>query len=88
MYKIDVRQGNIITQDMVDQLRPGMTKNQVLFVLGTPLLADTFHKDRWDYVYSLQEGKGDYTRKQFTVFFKDGTLASTEGDYRPNTDKK
>ncbi|HEX7155742.1 MAG TPA: outer membrane protein assembly factor BamE, partial [Burkholderiaceae bacterium] len=53
-YRPDVQQGNIITKDMVDQLRPGMTRDQVRFMLGTPLLTDMFHQDRWDYTYYLK----------------------------------
>ncbi len=83
VYKIDVQQGNVVTQDMVDQLRPGMTKSQVRFVMGTPLLVDTFHENRWDYLYTMQEGKGDYSRKNLSVFFKDGKLDAIRGDYRP-----
>ena len=56
-YRIDVRQGNYVTQDMVAQLKPGMTREQVRFVLGTPLVADVFHSDRWDYIYRFQPGK-------------------------------
>lgn len=54
VYKISIPQGNIITQEMVDQLRPGMTKRQVIFVMGTPLIRDPYHQDRWDYVYNFQ----------------------------------
>ena len=61
-YKIDIQQGNVITQEMVDQLRPGMTRAQVQYVMGTPLLEDTFNKDRWDYVYSMQPGSEPRTQ--------------------------
>jgi len=54
VYKIDIQQGNVVTQDMIDQLRPGMTRRQVRFIMGNPLLTDTFHADRWDYLYSIQ----------------------------------
>ena len=56
-YKIDVQQGNVLTQDMVAQLKPGQTREQVRFILGTPLLADIFHQQRWDYVYSYRNGR-------------------------------
>ena len=59
VYKISIPQGNIITQEMVDQLRPGMTKRQVIFVMGTPLVRDPYHQDRWDYVYNFQPGGGE-----------------------------
>ncbi|MGI9275821.1 MAG: outer membrane protein assembly factor BamE [Endozoicomonas sp.] len=82
-YKIDIQQGNVITQNMVDQLRPGMTRNQARYVLGTPLLEDTFNKDRWDYVYSLQPGGKDRTQQTLTIFFEDDKLASIQGDFLP-----
>ena len=59
VYKIDIQQGNVVTQDMIDQLRPGMTRRQVRFIMGNPLLVDTFHANRWDYLYSLQPGGGE-----------------------------
>lgn len=56
VYKIDIQQGNVVTQDMIDQLRPGMTRRQVRFIMGNPLIQDTFNTNRWDYLYSLQPG--------------------------------
>lgn len=82
-YRIDVRQGNMVTQDMVAKLKPGMTKDQVRFVLGTPLIADIFHADRWDYVYRFQPGIGDVQERKFTVFFADGKLVRVAGDVAP-----
>lgn len=85
VYKIDVEQGNIITQEMVDQLRPGMTPNQVRFIMGSPLVTDTFHADRWDYIYSKKHGNdGTYERERLTLHFTDGKLSSLDGDYRPS----
>ena len=83
-YKIDIQQGNVITQEMVDQLRPGMTRAQVQYVMGTPLLEDTFNKNRWDFVYSMQPGNEARTQTTVTVFFKNDVLASIEGDLRPS----
>ena len=69
-YKIDVQQGNVLTQEMVSQLKPGLTKDQVRFILGTPVLADVFHANRWDYVYRLQKGNtGAVEMRKFTAFF-------------------
>ena len=69
-YRIDVQQGNVLTQDMVAQLRPGLTRDQVRFILGTPMLVDMFHSDRWDYVYRLQKGStGEVETRKFSVFF-------------------
>ncbi|HCL77559.1 MAG TPA: outer membrane protein assembly factor BamE, partial [Pseudomonas sp.] len=58
VYKVDIQQGNVVTQDMIDQLRPGMTRSQVRFIMGSPLITDTFHASRWDYLYSIQPGGG------------------------------
>ena len=63
VYKISIPQGNIITQDMIDQLRPGMSKRQVMFVMGTPLIRDPYNQDRWDYVYNFQPGGGAFAVK-------------------------
>ena len=69
-YKIDIQQGNVLTQDMVAQLRPGLTKDQVRFILGTPVLMDMFHASRWDYVYSLRKGNTGVTEmRKFSTFF-------------------
>ncbi len=69
-YKIDIQQGNVLTQDMVSQLRPGLTKDQVRFILGTPVLMDMFHANRWDYVYRLQKGStGEVEMRQFSTYF-------------------
>ena len=79
-YRIDVRQGNFVTQEMVAQLRPGMTRDQVRFVLGTPLVADIFHAERWDYVYRFQPGKGAVQQRRLTVYFDGDKLARVAGD--------
>ena len=83
VYKIGIPQGNIITQDMVDQLRPGMTKRQVIFVMGTPLIRDPFHQDRWDYVYNYQPGGGQRGQERVSVFFEDDELVRFTGDFVP-----
>ena len=81
LYKIDVQQGNIITQDMVDKLKPNMTKSQVRFILGTALIGDVFHKDRWDYVYRLLQHGNLVEEYKLTVFFEDDKLVRTAGDF-------
>ncbi|MBN8281653.1 outer membrane protein assembly factor BamE [Zoogloea sp.] len=83
-YRIDVRQGNFVSQEMVAQLKPGMSREQVRFVLGAPLLTDVFHADRWDYVYRFQPGKGKLQERKLTVIFENGSLARLEGDVRPD----
>ena len=70
---------------MIDQLRPDMNKRQVLYVLGTPMLSDVFHKERWDYVYSVQPGSEDRLQKRMTLFFKNDKLSGVQGDFRPST---
>lgn len=86
VYKIDVPQGNIVTQDMVDKLRPGMTQNQVRYVMGTPLITDSFNKNRWDYLYRLRSGKtGTTTQERLQLTFDDeGKLIGLSGDFRPS----
>lgn len=79
-YRIDIRQGNYVTQEMVAQLKPGMTRDQVRFILGTPLVADIFHADRWDYIYSFKPGRGAVQLRRFAVFFADNKLARVAGD--------
>jgi outer membrane protein assembly factor BamE len=81
-YKIDIQQGNILTQDMVSQLRPGLSRDQVRFILGTPVLTDIFHANRWDYVYRLQKGStGEVEERKFSVFFDDDDrLVRVTGD--------
>ncbi|MFZ5464688.1 MAG: outer membrane protein assembly factor BamE [Pseudomonadota bacterium] len=80
-YRIDIQQGNYVSQEMVAQLKPGMTKDQVRFVLGTPLLTDVFHSDRWDYIYLFKPGnRGEPRKRQLTVFFEDGKLSRVAGD--------
>ena len=83
VYKVDIQQGNVITQEMVDQLRPGMTKRQVQYIMGTPLIKDTFNQSRWDYVYSFQPGGEQRQQESFTIYFEGDTLSYFEGDYLP-----
>ncbi len=87
-YRIDIRQGTAITGEMVGKLKVGMTPDQVKFVLGTPLLTDPFHANRWDYPYEFRSGrKTDYERHLFSVLFKDGKLERWVGDIEPQTEK-
>ncbi len=86
VYKVPVQQGNIITQDMIDQLRPGMTRRQVIFVMGTPMVRDPFHQDRWDYVYNYQPGGGARGQEMVTIYFEDDALTQITGDFKPGQD--
>ncbi|SMF95750.1 Beta-barrel assembly machine subunit BamE [Methylomagnum ishizawai] len=84
IYRLDIHQGNVVSQEMVDQLRPGMTKRQVAFIMGTPLLTDPFHDERWDYLYSNQPGNEPRVQKHISLAFdKDEELKGLAGDFRP-----
>jgi len=82
-YKIDVQQGNYVTQEMMSQLKAGMSKEQVRLALGTPLLTDVFHADRWDYVYWREAPDGKRESRKLAVYFADGKLARVDGDVVP-----
>ena len=83
-YKMEIQQGNYLSQEMVSQLKPGMTRDQVRFTLGTPLLADIFHGNRWDYVYWFEDERGRRQERKLAVHFKDDKLASVDGDVMPS----
>ena len=80
VYRIDIQQGNVIEQEMLDKLRPGMDKNQVRFIMGTPVIADPFHTDRWDYIYTYSEGGSQRQQRHISIFFKDDKLDYVKGD--------
>lgn len=86
VYKIPIAQGNIITQDMIDKLEPGMTPRQVIFVMGSPLVRDPFNQDRWDYVYNYQPGGGVRGQERITLYFENEQLVRYEGDFEPGPD--
>lgn len=82
-HKIEIQQGNYITQDMVAKLKPGMTRSQVRYALGTPLVADPFHSDRWDYVYQMQKQGETVEFRRIYVLFEQDKLVRIEGDVVP-----
>ncbi len=84
VYQMTVQQGNIVTEEMVSQLEPGLTKTQVQFLLGTPLLADMFHIDRWDYIYTIRRGHQPMEAKRLTLWFQDDALVKIEGNPKPD----
>ena len=84
VYTVDVQQGNIVDQAMIDQLRPGMSKRQVLFIMGSPMLKDTFHDDRWEYLYSNQPGGEPRQQKRISLYFKDDNIVGLQGDFKPS----
>lgn len=84
VYKMPVQQGNLVTEEMVDALQPGMNKRQVRYLLGTPLLTDMFHEDRWDYTYTLRRGHDPMQVKRLTIWFQDDALVRIDGDIKPD----
>ena len=83
LYRQSVQQGNLLEDDQVDALKPGMTKRQVSLVLGTPAIDSPFHQNRWDYVSSYKDAQGTVDLKRLTVIFEDDVLVRIEGDYEP-----
>lgn len=83
VYKVDIEQGNIIEQEKVDQLVPGLTTSQVRFLLGSPLVADTFNQNRWDYIYNISKAGEEKTQERLTLYFKDDRLEYFTGDFLP-----
>lgn len=89
VYKIDVQQGNVVTQEMLDQLELNMPARKVRFVMGTPLLRDVFHQQRWDYIYSFQDGNGQRKQRSITLFFdKNKHLQKIKGDVKIGKQRK
>lgn len=82
VYRIDIQQGNEITQAMLNKLRVGMDERQVKFIMGTPLLIDPFHPDRWEYLYFNQEGGDDAESRHISLYFKDKKLSHIKGDVK------
>jgi outer membrane protein assembly factor BamE len=81
VYKINIEQGNIVTQEMVDQLKPGMSRRQVKFIMGTPLVKDTFNRNRWDYVFMIRNGSTVLDQSRLAVEFNEDTLVNVFGDF-------
>ena len=81
-YRIDIQQGNVVTAEQLAQLRPGMTREQVRFVLGTPLLTDVFHDRRWDYLYHYEQGRSRaIEQRRLTIWFgKDNRVEKIDAD--------
>ena len=78
-YRPNIQQGNFVSKEMISQVKEGMTTEQVTFALGTPLLTDMFHANRWDYVFRLQKGNGEITSSRVSVFFKDNLVSRVDG---------
>lgn len=84
VYTVDVQQGNMVDQSMIDQLRPNMNKRQVLYIMGSPMLVDFFHQKRWDYLYSAQVEGGDRQQKRISLYFENDQLIGVQGDFKPS----
>jgi outer membrane protein assembly factor BamE len=82
VYRIEVQQGNVVAQEAVAQLKPGMTKVEVRQIMGTPLLTDVFHANRWDYYFSLGRGGRTQERQLVSLHFQDEKLVSITGDVK------
>ena len=81
IYRIDIQQGNLLEEDLVEQVEVGMTRSQVQFLLGSPMIADSFHEDRWDYTYFLKQGRSrDVERRWLVVYFEGDRVVELDLD--------
>jgi outer membrane protein assembly factor BamE len=83
VYRINVEQGNVVNAEMIEKLRPGLNKRQVRYIMGTPLIEDSFHEDRWDYRYLLRNGTETIAETRLTLWFDGEELARVEGPDAP-----
>ena len=83
VHRVAIQQGNVISQTMVDHLKPGMTRSQVRFVLGNPVVDDPLDANRWDYVSTFGLSGGEVNQFRLIVFFENNLLDRIEGDYKP-----
>ena len=83
-YKIDIVQGNFVSREQVEALQPGMGRQQVREILGTPLVTSLFHGDRWEYIFTLKRPNVDIQTRKLTVFFNGDSFARAEGDEMPS----
>jgi outer membrane protein assembly factor BamE len=81
IYTLDIQQGNLFSKNLVDSLKPGMTKRQVTLVMGSPSIVNAFNPNRWDYISTLRKGNGRMQQKDLTLYFDGDSLARIEGDY-------
>ena len=85
-HRIDIQQGNVITGSEVSRLTPGMTKREVRYILGTPLVVDPFHQNRWDYFYSLEVRGKETIQRRITIVFENDQMKEILGDVPANTE--
>jgi len=76
IFRIDIQQGNLLEESAIEQAAVGMTKNQILFLLGTPMVIDSFHEDRWDYTYYLKRGRSRDIERRWLIVYFDGDIVS------------
>ncbi len=88
VHRITIQQGNVVTQQMIDRLKPGMTKSQVKFVLGNAVIDDPLEANRWDYIYTIQPPSGELIRKLLTVYFVEERLSYFVGDFLPTEENE
>ena len=83
-HRIDIQQGNVVSQEKVNRLETGMNRNQVQFIMGSPMIVDVFHEDRWDYIYYFKPGYGDVKEERVTLFFENDALVRIDGTMLPS----
>lgn len=86
VHKVSIQQGNVITQQMVDRLKPGMSRSQVEFVMGKAIVETPFDHDRWDYVYTLHRAGGARYQRSLSLYFENDRLSRFEGNFKPQKD--
>jgi outer membrane protein assembly factor BamE len=84
IYRVDIQQGNAVTETMVSQLQPGMSKRQIVYFMGTPLIQDAFHQNRWDYLYTAETDGEAQASQRITLYFEKDQLVGIDGDFRPS----
>jgi len=87
VHKLTVQQGNVITQDMIDQLQPGMTRSQVSYIMGDPVFRNSFNSNRWDYIYTIELPGIFNDERRVSLYFDNERLAYFTGDYAPTSEK-
>jgi len=85
IHKVDIQQGNIVSQEMMSQLKVGMQRNEIIHLMGRPMIVDPFRQNRWDYVHTFKSGKSDEPRSQYrvTLIFEGDRLSSIDSDIPP-----
>ena len=84
VHKVTVQQGNVISQEMIDKLTPGMTRSQVAFIMGEPVVKNSFNTDRWDYIYTIVVPRILEDEKRISLYFENDVLAYFTGDFAPS----